>query len=79
MNSNGIVKLTDFGISKEMSEDSEYCNTFCGTLTYMYLYFFRMIFRSPERIESKKYNSKSDIWSLGIILIELATGNYPYP
>ena len=38
MNSNGIVKLTDFGISKEMSEDSEYCNTFCGTLTYMFCF-----------------------------------------
>ena len=39
MNSNGIVKLTDFGISKEMSEDSEFCNTFCGTLTYMFFKF----------------------------------------
>lgn len=34
---------------------------------------------SPERFEGLKYNNKSDIWSLGLILIEMATGEYPYP
>jgi serine/threonine protein kinase len=34
---------------------------------------------SPERILGAPYNQKSDIWSFGLILLELATGNYPYP
>ena len=35
--------------------------------------------RSPERIYGKKYNHLSDIWSFGLILLELATGEYPMP
>jgi serine/threonine protein kinase len=34
--------------------------------------------RSPERLEGKPYNSLSDIWSFGILLYELASGEYPY-
>ncbi len=33
---------------------------------------------SPERIEAKQYNHTSDIWSFGLIILELATGTYPY-
>lgn len=43
--------------------------TVVGTKYYM----------SPEKIEGKPYNDKSDIWSLGLLLYELATGNYPFP
>ena len=39
-----------------------------GTMNYM----------SPERMENEKYNFEGDIWSLGIVMIELATGSYPY-
>ncbi len=42
--------------------------TFVGTMNYM----------SPERMEGEKYNFEGDIWSLGICIIELATGFYPY-
>lgn len=34
---------------------------------------------SPERMSGEKYSFPGDIWALGIILIELATGEYPYP
>ncbi|KAA6418469.1 MAG: mitogen-activated kinase kinase 6-like [Trebouxia sp. A1-2] len=44
------------------------CNTFTGTVTYM----------SPERINSQPYSFPADIWSLGLTLLEAATGNYPY-
>jgi serine/threonine protein kinase len=33
---------------------------------------------SPERIEGKPYSFPADIWSLGLVLVEAATGRYPY-
>ena len=69
LNRMGEIKLTDFGISKAMESTYGLCGTFIGTATYM----------SPERIQGTKYSFPSDVWSLGIILYELATGNYPYP
>lgn len=35
INSKGEVKLTDFGISKELEESNQFANTFVGTVTYM--------------------------------------------
>lgn len=69
INSCGAVKLSDFGISKELEMTMGLCNTFVGTMIYM----------SPERIHGKKYSYSSDIWSLGLMVIELARGCYPYP
>eukprot|EP00516_Mucochytrium_quahogii_P004547 CAMPEP_0203758506 /NCGR_PEP_ID=MMETSP0098-20131031/11354_1 /ASSEMBLY_ACC=CAM_ASM_000208 /TAXON_ID=96639 /ORGANISM=" , Strain NY0313808BC1" /LENGTH=362 /DNA_ID=CAMNT_0050650983 /DNA_START=96 /DNA_END=1181 /DNA_ORIENTATION=+ len=68
-NSNGEVKLTDFGISKELENSIGLCQTFVGTFKYM----------SPERIQSHPYSYASDIWSLGLVLMECAQGSYPYP
>ena len=65
----GELKLADFGISKAMESTFGLCGTFVGTPIYM----------SPERIEGIKYSFPSDVWSIGIILYEMATGNYPYP
>jgi serine/threonine protein kinase len=44
------------------------CGTFVGTFKYM----------SPERMRSEKYSYASDMWSLGLVLMECATGLYPY-
>jgi serine/threonine protein kinase len=66
-NSQGFVKLTDFGITKQMDEE-QMAATFVGTMNYM----------SPERMEGEKYSFEGDIWSLGIVIIELITGIYPF-
>ena len=58
VSSSGAVKLSDFGISKELGMTIGLCNTFLGTMIYM----------SPERIYGKKYSYSSDIWSLGLML-----------
>lgn len=68
VNSKGQVKLTDFGISRELAT-AVLAGTFVGSFKYM----------SPERMQSQPYSYSSDIWSLGLILIECATGKYPFP
>jgi serine/threonine protein kinase len=64
----GRVKLSDFGIMRELI-DTVNARTFTGTMYYM----------SPERIRGEKYSYQSDIWSLGVALITLATGKIPFP
>lgn len=69
INTQGIAKLTDFGIATDLDETGGLAKTFVGTMTYM----------SPERMEGEKYSSKGDIWSLGIVIIEIMTGEFPFP
>ncbi|GER37130.1 MAP kinase kinase [Striga asiatica] len=68
INHTGEVKITDFGVSAILANTSGLANTFVGTYNYM----------SPERIIGGKYGFSSDIWSLGLVLLECATGNFPY-
>ncbi|XP_076326432.1 dual specificity mitogen-activated protein kinase kinase lic [Tachypleus tridentatus] len=72
VNRRGQVKMCDFGISGQLV-DSVAKTIEAGCKPYM----------APERInpESKDcgYDIRSDIWSFGITMIELATGNFPYP
>ncbi|XP_061359736.1 mitogen-activated protein kinase kinase SIPKK-like [Gastrolobium bilobum] len=70
INHRGEVKITDFGVSAIMETTSGQAHTFIGTYNYM----------SPERINGIQhgYNYKSDIWSLGLILLRCATGLFPY-
>ncbi|TEB40148.1 Pkinase-domain-containing protein [Coprinellus micaceus] len=65
-NSKGEIKICDFGVSGELI--NSIADTFVGTSTYM----------SPERIQGAQYSVKSDVWSLGISLIELALGRFPF-
>jgi serine/threonine protein kinase len=68
---NGHVKICDFGISGYLV-DSVAKTVDAGCKPYM----------APERInpmgDPSKYDIRSDIWSLGISLVELATGTFPY-
>ncbi|OZJ05514.1 hypothetical protein BZG36_01881 [Bifiguratus adelaidae] len=68
MNQNGDVKLCDFGISGQLEKSLAKTNIGCEP--YM----------APERIESSgtRYSVASDVWSLGLTLLEIATGVYPY-
>lgn len=66
MTHKGDFKLCDFGVSRELTNSLLMADTFVGTSTYM----------SPERIQGLAYGVKSDVWSMGLMLYELATGCY---
>ena len=63
-----LVKLGDFGIAKVLSGTQELAMTVIGTPYYL----------SPELIDGKPYNFKSDIWALGVLLYELCTLHHPF-
>ncbi|KZF19000.1 kinase-like protein [Xylona heveae TC161] len=66
VNSKGQIKLCDFGVSGELV--NSIADTFVGTSTYM----------APERISGAQYSVKSDVWSVGLTLMELAIGRFPF-
>ncbi|KAL0225311.1 hypothetical protein RCL1_003223 [Eukaryota sp. TZLM3-RCL] len=68
LTSTNIIKLGDFGISKQLGTHNEFARTSVGTPYYL----------SPEMCEDKPYNNKSDVWALGCCLYELATLRFPF-
>lgn len=68
LTSQGFVKLGDFGIAKTLQSTVENAQTIVGTPYYL----------SPEIIENKPYNFKSDIWSLGVLLYEMCALKPPF-
>lgn len=64
MTHKGEFKLCDFGVSRELTNSIAMADTFVGTSVYM----------SPERIQGLTYGIKSDVWSMGLMLYELASG-----
>eukprot|EP00877_Chromochloris_zofingiensis_P000601 jgi/Chrzof1/10541/Cz05g02170.t1_MAPK2 len=69
LNSKGDVRISDFGVSGQLSNSCSKCLSWVGTVTYM----------SPERIRGDCYAFNTDVWSLGLVLLECAVGRFPYP
>uniref|UniRef100_A0A4W5MEG2 Dual specificity mitogen-activated protein kinase kinase 2 n=1 Tax=Hucho hucho TaxID=62062 RepID=A0A4W5MEG2_9TELE len=67
VNSRGEIKLCDFGVSGQLIDSM--ANSFVGTRSYM----------SPERLQGTHYSVQSDVWSMGLSLVELSIGRYPIP
>ncbi|KAF3479870.1 uncharacterized protein GIQ15_06846 [Arthroderma uncinatum] len=66
VNSRGSIKLCDFGVATETV--NSIADTFVGTSTYM----------APERIQGGAYSVRSDVWSAGLTVMELAVGRFPF-
>jgi serine/threonine protein kinase len=66
------IKLTDFGFARNFQVDDLF-NTLCGTPLYMAP---ELLLPSKDKSD-KKYTTKVDLWSIGIILYEMLTGKIP--
>lgn len=66
MHSDGHVKLSDFGIVAQLTSVPH--TTVVGTIRYM----------SPERLRARQYGSASDVWSVGLVLLECEIGESPW-
>ena len=62
-----VLKIADFGLARHMGPQSM-AATWCGTPVYM----------APEVLSAAKYSASADLWSVGVILHEMATGKRPF-
>ena len=65
---NYVLKLTDFGFARDLP-DNKLSDTLCGSPLYM----------APELFFDRKYNSKSDLWSIGVMLYHSLYGRNIFP
>ncbi|XP_014629544.1 CBL-interacting serine/threonine-protein kinase 9 isoform X2 [Glycine max] len=69
LDSNGVLKVSDFGLSTYSQKEDELLHTACGTPNYV----------APEVLNDRGYvGSTSDIWSCGVILFVLMAGYLPF-
>jgi len=68
LNTRGEVKVADFGYAAQLTQDKQKRNTVVGTPYWM----------APELIRGHDYGIKVDIWSLGIMVVEMLESQPPY-
>ena len=65
----GVVKILDFGLAKAKGQSQlTQIGTTVGTISYM----------SPEQTRGEEVDQRTDIWSIGVVIYEMLTGNLPF-
>ncbi len=68
INAQNHVKVLDFGIAKALADTRKYTvNVFASTA-----------YCSPERLETQQIDSRSDLWSVGVLLYQMLSGRLPF-
>ncbi|XP_064611254.1 protein kinase C iota type-like isoform X1 [Liolophura sinensis] len=68
LDSEGHIKLTDYGMCKEGLWPGDTTNTFCGTPNYI----------APEMLRGEDYDFSVDWWALGVLMFEMLAGRSPF-
>jgi serine/threonine protein kinase len=64
-----IPKVSDFGLSRQKESDENVTESASGPLKWM----------APEALKERKYSTKSDVWSFGVVVWEVVHKEDPYP
>nr|XP_014344177.1 PREDICTED: protein kinase C zeta type [Latimeria chalumnae] len=68
LDSEGHIKLTDYGMCKEGLRPGDTTSTFCGTPNYI----------APEILRGEEYGFSVDWWALGVLMFEMMAGRSPF-
>lgn len=68
LDSEGHIKLTDYGMCKEGLRPGDTTGTFCGTPNYI----------APEMLRGEEYDFSVDWWALGVLMFEMLAGRSPF-
>ena len=68
LDDSGNIRIIDFGLSGQVTPEKPLLHSECGSFYYT----------APEVLQKKPYSYPSDIWSAGVILYAMATGNLPF-
>ncbi|GJE90806.1 Pkinase-domain-containing protein [Phanerochaete sordida] len=70
----GGIKISDFGISKKVED-----NLMPGTRAHRPSLQGSVFWMAPEVVKQTAYTQKADIWSIGCLIVEMLTGEHPFP